>query len=535
MHPGSESPTRVGDYTLLSRLGEGGMGIVHLAQGPDGRRVALKVLRPHIVGDEEARARLAREVSSLRRVRSPWVAEMVAADPWAEIPYVVTRYVAGPSLHDRVQQEGPVSGTDLAWLAGCLAEGLSAVHAVGVLHRDVKPGNVLLEGRTPILIDFGLARVADDPRLTHTGWLLGTPGYLAPEILYGDEPTPAADVHAWAATVAFAASGRPPYGRGPSMAVMDRTRRGQHDLGGIDRPLRGVLEAALDPDPLERPLLEELLGWLRPLSTRPDLPEVSPPGAVFTTAPLGQPAVRAPSEVPTAPVTQGIATIEEPPLRSVPAQGPEPAAVERMEQEWDARWDPEDPFAPRPKAPLAERLRRLVGRGLGAVALGTAFAAAPWVSALVVVLAVWLLRAGSLAASAVAERRTLRGAKWHDPLLWAFTSPWHLVRAVTGTVVLVLWSGGLGIAAALLCYALAVDLSSSLLVGGAVLTVALWTGPGGSRFRSPVSRALNPWCRRSGPWLFLCAALLAISVALGVLGVAHGVSWVPWDSGPFGV
>ena len=166
----------MGGYALLMQLGEGGMGIVHLAQGADGRRVALKVLRPQIVGDQEARGRLAREVSSLTRVRSPWIAEMIEADPWAEVPYVVTRYVPGLSLHEHVVREGVVTGSDLHWLAGCLAEGLAAVHAAGVRHLDVKPGNVLMEGRTPILIDFGLARVADDVRLTQTGWLLGTPG-----------------------------------------------------------------------------------------------------------------------------------------------------------------------------------------------------------------------------------------------------------------------------------------------------------------------------------------------------------------------
>ena len=140
-----------------------------------------------------------------------------------------------------------------------------------MLHRDIKPSNVLMEGRTPILIDFGLARVTDDPRLTQTGWLLGTPGYLAPEILYGDDATAAADVHAWAATVAYGATGRPPYGRGPSMAIMDRARRGEHDLSGIEGPLAAVLDAALDPDPLARPSLNELLAWLRPLSTQPSL------------------------------------------------------------------------------------------------------------------------------------------------------------------------------------------------------------------------------------------------------------------------
>ena len=239
----------MGGYSLLAKIGEGGMGVVHLARRGDGPRVALKVLRPHIVGDDEARRRLAREVGSLSRVRSKWVAEIVDADPWAPIPYVATRYVPGLSLHDFVHEEGPIAGPDLIWFAACLAEGVASVHAVGVLHRDVKPSNVLMEGRTPILIDFGLARVADDPKLTHTGWLLGTPGYLAPEILYGDDATPASDVHSWAATVAFAATGRPPFGRGPSMAIMDRVRRGEHDLTGIPDPLRQCLAEALDSEP----------------------------------------------------------------------------------------------------------------------------------------------------------------------------------------------------------------------------------------------------------------------------------------------
>ncbi|WP_157538412.1 MULTISPECIES: serine/threonine-protein kinase [unclassified Nocardioides] len=573
--PESSEPARVGDYTLLTRLGEGGMGIVHLARGSDGRRVALKVLRPQIVGDAEARGRLAREVSSLTRIRSPWVAEMLAADPWADVPYVVTRYVPGLSLHEHVSTEGPVEGPDLHWLAGCLAEGLAAVHAVGVLHRDVKPGNVLMEGRTPILIDFGLARVADDVRLTQTGWLLGTPGYLAPEILYGDEATPAADVHAWAATVAYAATGRAPYGRGPAMAIMDRTRRGQHDLSGIERPMAEVIAACLDPDPLERPLLEELLTWLRPLSTRPELPQVPPPGGLFApqvpedddfTLPLalaGQAGQPGPPVVPSMspPTVVEPAVVEPagatpppppPPPPSIPVVSPlpgptlrehpeptvpQPDAMQRIEQEWDQAhgFDPDDPFAAQPQAPLPERLRRWAAIGAGAIALGAGFAVAPWVATLVVVLAVWLLRAGSLATSAVAQRRTVRGAKWYDGLRWAVTSPWHLLRATTGTLVLVTWSAGLGIAAGLICYALALDVPSTLMACGATLGVALWSGPGGSRFRSPVARVLYPACRQTLPWLFTCAGLLAVAAVLGVLVAGRGVAWVPWTSGPFGL
>jgi hypothetical protein len=548
--PQGESPTRVGDYTLLTRLGEGGMGIVHLARSPDGRRVALKVLRPHIVGDEEARVRLAREVNTLMLVRSPWIAEFLDADPWAEIPYVVTRYVPGLSLHDHVVEEGPVEDRDLLWLAGCLAEGITAVHHAGVLHRDIKPSNVLMEGRTPILIDFGLARVTDDPRLTQTGWLLGTPGYLAPEILYGDDATAAADVHAWAATVAYGATGRPPYGRGPSMAIMDRARRGEHDLTGVEGPLAAVLDAALDPDPLARPSLSELLAWLRPLSTQPSAPKVPPPvesqvgddeftlpvalangdpvSATATTVQEPRPVTRVMTgPVPPPPPPHAAPTIG-PPI-GPPFAGP-PAAVAQWEQEWDARL-----HGPPPKVPLGERIRRGVVIGCGGVALGAATALTPYLTGVAVLLGVWLLRTGSLAASAGADRRTARGSKWYDVPQVAFTTPWHSLRALTGTVVLLLWSLGLALAAALLCYAAGLDGATTLFVGGTTLGVALWSGPGASRFRSPLSRIVYPLTGHWARWAALCGGLLLVAAVLGLVVGSQGVNWLPGSGPPFGI
>jgi hypothetical protein len=542
--PQGESPTRVGDYTLLTRLGEGGMGIVHLARSADGRRVALKVLRPHIVGDEEARARLEREVNTLKLVRSPWIAEFLDADPWADIPYVVTRYVPGLSLHDYVVEEGPIEDHDLLWLAGCLAEGIAAVHHAGVLHRDVKPSNVLMEGRTPILIDFGLARVADDPRLTQSGWLLGTPGYLAPEILYGDDATPATDVHAWAATVAYGATARPPYGRGPSMAIMDRARRGEHDLTGIEGPLAAVLDAALDPDPLARPSLTELLAWLRPLSTQPSAPVVPPPvegrdideddftlpvalanggyEARFPRTAATEPEVRPVTRMFTTPIPPPPA----PPTMAPPGwPPPAPAAVAQWEQQWDDR------LLGTPKVPIGERIRRGAVVTCAGVALGAATALAPWVVLVAVLLGVWLLRTGSLAASASVERRTTRGAKWYDAPQVAFSSPWHSLRAVTGTVVLVLWSLGLALAAALLCYAARLDGASTLFTGGTALGIALWSGPGASRFRSPLSRIVYPLASRWSRWAALCVVLVFVAAVLGLVVAAEGVHWFP-ASGP---
>ncbi|HJQ06423.1 MAG TPA: serine/threonine-protein kinase [Nocardioides sp.] len=515
------TPSRVGEYTLLTRLGEGGMGIVHLARGRDGHRVALKVLRPQVVGDREARTRLAREVASLERVRSPWIAEVLDADPWAEVPYVVTRYVPGLSLYDHVGEEGPVAGRDLDWLAGCLAEGVAAVHRAGVLHRDIKPSNVLMEGRTPILIDFGLARVAEDPRLTQTGYLLGTPGYLAPEILYGDDATPAADVHAWAATVAFAATGRAPYGTGPSMAILDRARRGQHDLSGVPSPLLAVLDAALAPDPLDRPLLDELLAWLRPLSTTPDAPRVAPPGRGFL-GPETRPLVN-----PGTPVGPGIPAGPAAPATLV---APEPAAVTRMEEEWDQQHGLLVPEAA--PVPLAEKVRRATLVGCGALAIGGAVTAAPWLALAGLAVLVWVLRSGSLSASAVADRRTVRGRKWYDGPRLVVTSPWHVGRAVPGALGLVLWAVLVGLAVGLVGYALG-DLQTSLFVGGAAAAIGLWTGPGGDRFRGPLSRLVEPAARRAVPWLIACTVLAGVAAVLVLVAQSSGTSWAPGSGAPF--
>ncbi|QYJ04493.1 serine/threonine protein kinase [Nocardioides panacisoli] len=544
-------PLVVGDYTVQTRLGEGGMGIVHLARHHDGRRVALKLLRPHVVGDEEARHRFAREIRSLERVRSPWVAEILDADPWGEVPYVVTRYVPGLSLHDHVGKEGPVEGPDLLWFAGCLAEGIGAVHAAGVLHRDVKPSNVLMEGRTPILIDFGLARVADDSRLTQTGWLLGTPGYLAPEILHGDTPTPAADVHAWAATVAWAATGHNPFGRGPSMAVMDRTRRGDHDLTGMSGPLADVVAAALDPDPLARPILRELLAWLRPLSTQPERAPVPPPVDTATDDDFTLPLAIAAAGSPVPPTA-----VEDPPPRTrvlsgpgawpppPPGARPVPTSVEPPGEsgrelgadavaEWERDWD-ERALAPA-RIGVAERARRAVLLVLAAVVVGAGVAAAPYVTAVAVAATVWLVRSASLTASAAMELRTLRGPKWYDAPRGLLTTPWHLLRGTVGTAALVLWSAGLGVAAGVVGAVLGFDPTLTLFAAGTVAAVALWPGPGALRLRNPLSRVVRPVARRPVGCAIGCGVLALAAGALGALSAVGGTSWFPAAGAPFGL
>jgi hypothetical protein len=522
----SPSPSlTVGDYALLTKIGEGGMGVVHLARrGEDGERVALKVLRPHIVGDDEARARLAREVSSLSRIRSRWVAEIVDADPWGPVPYVATRYVPGLSLHDHVHEEGPIEGPDLTWFAACLAEGVASVHAVGVLHRDVKPSNVLMEGRTPILIDFGLARVADDPKLTHTGWLLGTPGYLAPEILYGDDATTAADVHSWAATVAYAATGRPPFGRGPSMAIMDRVRRGEHDLSGIPEPLRDLLAEALDPEPHLRPTLTEIRAALMPRA-----------GLAGAPAPAAEPEPPAEPVPMTMPLAAAGPFVVDEPTDVIPGPdgtGPTRQLTENqtvVDREWDDEWSATEVTT---GPPWQERSRRGVLLAGTALAAGAAVAAYPWFGSLGLLLLTWVLRSGSMAASAAGERRRLRGRKWYDGAQFLLRTPWDLVRSIPTTLMLLVWSAGLAVAAALLCYAFVAGERLTLAVCGAVFAVAVWTGPGGSRVRMPLARVVNPLSRTWRPWAVAFVVVVVAALALGLLAEQRGVQWTPGQDRP---
>ncbi|REE98941.1 serine/threonine-protein kinase [Thermomonospora umbrina] len=282
---------RIGPYRALSRLGEGGMGVVYRGTDPAGRDVAVKVLRPEIAADPTARRRLAREVDMMRRVLSPHVADVVDGDAAADPPYVVTRFVPGPSLDRTVAQEGPLTGAALRRVALGLAKALTAVHEAGVVHRDLKPGNVLMVGGAqgePVVIDFGIAHAVDATRLTRTGTLTGTPGYLAPEVIDEEPATSASDVHAWAATVAFAATGVPPFGQGSLEVVLFNILNGRARLDGVPEPLLPLLGAALRRDPAARPTAAELVDALTVLDLGPEIshPRPEPRDTVTAFAPM---------------------------------------------------------------------------------------------------------------------------------------------------------------------------------------------------------------------------------------------------------
>lgn len=246
-------PAQIGPYHLEGRLGAGGMGVVYLARDPrDSRPVAIKVLRV-LEDDINARRRMAREVETMRRVRSPYVAEVLDADITGPTPYIVTRYVPGVTLDEMVGKNGPLSVTGTTRLAKGLAAALDAIHAAGVVHRDLKPGNVMMTDDRPVVIDFGIAQAPEATRLTQTGMVMGTPGYLAPELIQGAQASPASDVFAWAATVAFAATGRAPFGEGSFETIFFRVISGNFDLNGVPSRLGDLLGAALVTDPARRP------------------------------------------------------------------------------------------------------------------------------------------------------------------------------------------------------------------------------------------------------------------------------------------
>jgi serine/threonine kinase PknH len=252
------TPERLGPYRLVRRIGEGGMGVVYLALSAGGDQVALKALHPGLAQESNARRRMGREVETMRRVRSRYVAEVLDADLDGDPPYIVTRYVPGLTLDDVVAGGGPLSGAALARLGYGLAQALAAVHSAGVVHRDLKPGNVMISDGEPVIIDFGIAHLHETTRLTMTGMFMGTPGYLAPEVIEGNESGAASDVHSWGATVAFAATGRPPYGTGPFETIFYRIMHGAPNLDTLPAPLQPIVLDALARDPARRPSPAEI-------------------------------------------------------------------------------------------------------------------------------------------------------------------------------------------------------------------------------------------------------------------------------------
>ncbi|GGT13670.1 serine/threonine protein kinase [Streptomyces kurssanovii] len=247
-------PRSIGAYRLLGRLGAGGMGRVYLGRSAGGRTVAVKVVHPHFALDDEFRARFRREVEAARRVGGEWTAPVLDAGPDEPVPWVATGYVAGPSLTQAVTDHGPLPVQSVRVLGAGLARALVAVHALGLVHRDVKPSNVLLTLEGPRLIDFGIARATDGTAsLTSTGVSVGSPGYMSPEQILGKGVTGAADVFSLGAVLAYAATGSAPFHGDSSAALLYKVVHEEPELGALDGELRDLVAACLAKEPAARP------------------------------------------------------------------------------------------------------------------------------------------------------------------------------------------------------------------------------------------------------------------------------------------
>jgi predicted Ser/Thr protein kinase len=273
---GPGDPATIGSYGLIGKLGEGGMGAVYLGRDAQNRPVAIKVIRPELAASPAFRARFRDEVSNAQRVASFCTAQVLEHGEEDGRPYLVTEYVDGRPLDEYIDTQGALPAGTLHGVAVGVAAALTAIHAAGLVHRDLKPANVLLSVSGPRVIDFGIARAADaTAQHTKAGFVVGSPGWMAPEQVLRGEVSTAVDIFAWGTLVAYAGTGRRPYGTGPVMAMAARAEQGDPDLAGLPEPLRAVVARALHPDPGRRPTAQQLLlslvGGTESMSTNPDV------------------------------------------------------------------------------------------------------------------------------------------------------------------------------------------------------------------------------------------------------------------------
>ncbi|MFD7504225.1 DUF4328 domain-containing protein [Streptomyces sp. NPDC059850] len=292
---GAQDPRWIGEYQLLGRLGEGGMGKVYLARSARGRTVAVKLVQAELARQPDFRGRFKREVEAARRVGGQWTAPVLDADTEAEVPWVATGYIGGPSLHEVVADDfGALPEQSVRVLAHGLSLALRDIHGAGLIHRDLKPSNILITIDGPRVIDFGIARALDavsgNSNLTATGAVVGSPGFMSPEQVRGETVTTASDVFCLGSVLAFAATGRQPFGRVDSgiHALMYRIAQEEPDLEGLPEGLLGLVTACLSKDPAQRPSVPDLITYTE--AAAPDAAEPWLPGGLL--ARLGRDALQ---------------------------------------------------------------------------------------------------------------------------------------------------------------------------------------------------------------------------------------------------
>jgi predicted Ser/Thr protein kinase len=547
------SPGHLGPYRLREQLGEGGMGVVYLATDPADRLVAVKALRRGVPGDLTARRRLAREFETMRRVHSRFVAEVIDANVENDPPYIVTRYVPGRTLEDVVAQDGPVTGLALLRLISGLAEALTAVHAAGVVHRDLKPANVMIVDGDPVVIDFGIAQAPDSTRLTMTGMFMGTPGYLAPEVIEGSPSGPAADVHSWAATVAFAATGQAPFGSGSFESIFYRIINGQPDLATMPASLRPLVLHALARDPARRPAAADLAvraAGLNPALLFPERPAVLPPGGAGRSVTAGDLAARhgLPGGAPGAMAGVGVAALAPapvwpgtrelaarqpdgfadllPPVTYAPPPGPGTGAQP---------WGPTAPgngsaqdgsaAAARPRSPRKPLVLAVVA---ALVAVSVLLPIAGTVAAVLILVA---LRSVDLASSRLSRRRSRQGPRPADSVAILAFLPFAVLRSLLRLLLTLPLALLFAAAAAAVTFVALpghpLPRAGAYAAGALVLCYAL--GPGSGRARKPLSSFFGAITTSAPSAIVVFVGMAALAV--GVVAAAFSLPPVFWPAG----
>jgi len=540
-------PRKIGPYRVLEKIGEGGMGVVYLARDAASRQVAIKVLGPAVAGDPAARLRLVREVETMRRVSNSHVAAVLDADLNGPSPYVVTRYVPGQTLEAAVREHGPLRGQALQRLGSGLAEALAAIHAAGVIHRDLKPGNVMLDDGRPVVIDFGIAHIQDSTRLTKTGLVMGTPGYLSPEIIEGKQASGASDVHSWGTTMAYAATGRQPYGTGDFQTVFYRVLAGRPELAGVPPALLPLVTASLSTDPLARPTARSLVSLCAASVATGAIPPYGttrlPNGAQLTMPDGGGGAVLPlPAGVPPRPSAGPAYRRQDWPEYRSPAQaapdvidllppvdyarpGGQPARGQQTQPPAVVR--PQAPAGPPAPPPAAGHGLIGLAAVVGAIGISLLLPVAGTILALGVLT---LLRAADTAQASLSGRRSVRGARPSDIVLVIITAPWTVARALLKTVLLAPLALVVAVPAAIAAVILARagTLPAALSWGAAAAVAFYCVGPGSGAPRRQLRRMSAAVIRSRGAMLAACVA--AVALALAVLSSALSQPPLIWPA-----
>ncbi|SNU01424.1 Protein kinase domain-containing protein [Ruaniaceae bacterium KH17] len=501
----------IGGYRLERQIGAGGMGTVWLAYDADDHPVAFKLLHPHISKDPNARARLQREVELLHRVRGARVAQVVDAEVDDDDAFVVTELIDGPTLSQDVDREGPFNERELEGLAVGLAEALHSIHRVGVVHRDLKPGNVMMSPDGPVIIDFGISQIADDTRLTQTGMVTGTPGYLDPEVINGGEVTSTCDWWSWAAVLAYAATGRAPYGSGPALTVIKRMSDHVVDLDGVDPLIATAIRAALHPKAEHRLDPDSVIAVLGGQWGELEL------SAAIAQLEAEKPAMIPPTRVMPAEagatdlLPGGTARYPTPAVRSTEQLHTPGAAASPY---WPAPGQQWPAPAPPPLQPPAWALpappARFVVFSLAVLCVAAA-AIWPFWSA-VAILALTLI-AGTWGRVANARRVSTmtRGIRRGDGARSLAGIPVQLVRAALTMLIPVALVGGLIVGGLYLSNPYRFPAAPALWAAAGLLAILVWVGPG--------SRFLRDGARLAVRDLFPLRAMRVVLIVLAWLGV----------------